>query len=142
MKKLICILGIILFTNLNATTKNCENKKTKKGVLKTVLTPQQLLKSKKWNIMGKSTDIYFEYTDTERAFYADGQNIGRSKYYISDTNCYNQPYESSKIGQISNGRFLKTEDSCYYITVINDTTVKISYLSKTSPQTTTLIAKP
>jgi hypothetical protein len=141
MKKTISILVIFLFANLNATIKQCNKKDVKKSVLTIQPTPQALLKSKKWNIMGKSLDIYFEYTDTEETLYADGQNIGRGKYYISDTNCFNQPYDINKVGQISSGRFLKTEDSCYYITVVNENTVQLSYLSTTNPHTTTLIAK-
>jgi hypothetical protein len=141
MKKIIYILALFLFANLNATEKQCKKRNEKKSVSKTVITPQALLKSKKWNIMGKSLDIYFEYTDIEETLYADGQNIGRGKYYISDNNCFNQPYDINKVGQISSGRFLKTENGCYYITVVNENTVQLSYLSTTNPQTTTLIAK-
>lgn len=142
MKKIIYVLAILLFANLNASNDSRIGKTKPKSVSIIVPSPQELLKSKKWNIMGKSLDIYFEYTETEQIVYVEGQNLGRKKYYISDTNCYNQPYDSSKVGQISSGRFFKNEDGCFYITVINDTTIQLSYLSYTNPHTTTLIAKP
>jgi hypothetical protein len=141
MKKTISILVIFLFANLNATVNQCNKKTLKKGISRTQITPQALLKSKKWNIMGKSLDIYFEYTDTEQIVYIDGEKLPGKKYYISDANCFNQPYDSSKVGQINSGRFLITDSGCYYITVVSDNTVQISYLSTNNPHTTTLIAK-
>ncbi len=117
------------------------NEKLSSSIISNI-SPQELLKSKKWNIRGKSVGIYYEYTQTEKTLYVDGTNVGSTKYYISDTNCFEQSFNASKVGQTNTGRFLVTEDSCYYITIIDNSTVQISFLSHENPTTTTLIAKP
>ncbi len=145
MKKYKILIAIsFMFTLIvGATVNSNENiEDINNNIVNT--TPQALLKSKKWNIMGKSVEIYFEYTNTEEIIIIEGQEVGRSKYYISDTNCFEQNFNNSKIGQINGGRFLVTEESCFYITVIDENTVQISNLSRITENriTTTLIAKP
>ncbi len=139
--KILSILIILVFVTISTKTREEKSTKETNKVL-TTITPQALLKSKKWNIMGKSVDIYFQYTNNEEILYVEGKAIERAKYYISNTNCFGKSYNSNKIGQINSGRFLVTEDACYYLTILDNNTIQVSYLSKENPQTTTLIAKP
>jgi hypothetical protein len=139
MKALI-IMGIVFVMAFSGThSKSIHTVKIKNQA--NVISPQELLKSKRWNVRGKSVDIYYEYSETEETLYVGDINIGSSRYYISSSNCFEQPFDFSKVGQINSGRFLVTEDVCYYITVIDESTIQISYLSRENPTTTTLIAK-
>jgi len=130
--KILSLLMIVTFACVGAKKISAEA---------VALTPQQLLKSKKWNIRGKSLDLYFEYTNNEEILHINGQMAEKSKYYISNTNCFEKSFDASKVGQTNNGKFLVTPDACYYITVVSNTVIQISYLSHENPMTTTLIAK-
>lgn len=139
MKKHKILIGLLFTIIVITTVSGYENYKNS---VFTRVSAQTLLKSKKWNVMGKSNELYFEHTDTEELISIEKKEVSKAKYYFSETNCFEKSFDSSKIGQINNGRFLVKENACFYITIINNDTIKISYLSHKNPQTTTLIAKP
>ena len=131
------ILFLLAFSGINCKSIKTIEVENEIGVI----SPQDLLKSKKWNVRGKSVNIYYKHSETEKTLYVDGVNVGSTQYYISDSNCFEQTFNPRKVGQISPGRYLVTDDSCYYLTVIDNSTIQISYLSHENPTTTTLIAK-
>ncbi|GAB1858723.1 hypothetical protein MHTCC0001_35630 [Flavobacteriaceae bacterium MHTCC 0001] len=105
------------------------------------ITPQELLKSKNWNIQGLSKETFFQYTDDEEILYVENQIFQKTKYYISDSNCFKTSFDPNKIGQVNNGKFFVTQNGCYYITIISDKVIQLSYLHENNPKTTTLISK-
>lgn len=131
---IIYLIPIFVFTSFKSSEYGIK-------IDETTMTPQALLKSKKWNITGKSVNLFFEYTDSEEILHIDGEIIERNNYYISQTNCFGKAFDKDEVGDINGGRFLVTENGgCYYLTVLNENVIQVSYLSDSNPHTTTLIA--
>lgn len=106
------------------------------------ITPQELLKSKKWNIDSFDKNIYYQFTNHEEITFVNGISATIQKYYISESNNYGKPFDESKIGLTSSGNFLVTKRHSSLITVKDSKTIILTTYIRDYPfrTTTTLTA--
>lgn len=85
---------------------------------------QEHLVNKKWSHNAGNKKITFLYKDTGVFhLYIDNTEIGTENYYVTTvSDCGTNPvsFDNSKIGQISQGNYIKTFRECFIIEIQSD----------------------
>lgn len=117
---LLSLLGLLGFTEKTLNNVNSEDLQT-------------LLMSKEWKNEGAEDGLSCKFTATEREIYFEGKFVGKSKYYISKTNCYQKPIDLNKIGKETNGEYFITHLGCNRVEITNSNKIKFHHLDDDSP---------
>ncbi len=141
MKYLKNVLFIVIAISLLSVKQDLQNSTNK--LMATTTNLQQLLMSKEWKALN-AEDSSWRFTETEMLFYDQGELSVRTKYYITNTSCYQveNPYNPSLLGTKTHGDYIVDEDGrCEAVEIVDNNKIIFYHLHESAAPTFILVAK-